>query len=160
MFESLADYISVIISISALAFTIIIFAKKQKSDQFRTALDVSERLEKATNELIKAASIAREKFPTSEWAQEFFLTTIKAPTLELLTVYEIFALLVNHKELTNQNIIKHFKHSLKLEVDDAFKNYPDIAQNEEEFTEVKELLKKWNEEDSKSNGEHSKSSTE
>lgn len=155
MFENFVDYISVSIAISAFIITIITYIKKQKSDQFRTALDISDRLEKATNELINSSNIAESNYPQvgdeslARHLNKQYLEEIKSPTLELLTVYEFFSFLVNNKELTNPNIIKYFKRSLILEVEHAFKNYPDIAQDEEEFKEIKELLKKWKE-DSKS----------
>lgn len=143
--EIMVDILTILVAISAVGISIYTFVKKQKSDQFRIALDINDRLEKTTNELINSSKVAESKYPRQLGDQ--YLEEIKSPTLELLTVYEFFSFLVNNKELTNSNVIKYFKRSLILEVERIFRDYPDIAQDEEEFKEIKTLFKKWKDEE-------------
>jgi hypothetical protein len=47
------DYIPIVISLFAVVVSIVTFIKKEKSDQFRIALDIHDKLEKCVNELSK-----------------------------------------------------------------------------------------------------------
>ena len=148
MFDIIWNVITILISILALGITLFTYVKKQKSDQFRIALDINDRLRDATNELINSSKVAEKKFPKAT-VPDYHLEEIKSPTLTLLTVYEFFSFLVNKKELTNSNIIEYFKRSLELDVEKSFKDFPDIKSDQEEFREIKTLLKKWKEEEAK-----------
>ena len=97
------DYIPIVISLFAVAVSIVTFIKKEKSDQFRIALDIHDKLEKCVNELSK----------------------------------------INDKgEIRNKNVIKFFKPSFQLETQRIFQLYPDIANDDEAFGEIKKLLTK------------------
>jgi hypothetical protein len=119
---------TIFISLGALAVSIITFVRKQKSDQFRTALDIHDRLEQIANELIEVYFDDLKK---------------KQKSLEYLELWEWFAFLVNNKEITNTTIQKYFKPSLVVEVEKIFNDYPDVANNAEAFQETKKLLSKW-----------------
>ncbi len=148
MFDIIWNVITILISILALGITLFTYVKKQKSDQFRIALDINDRLRDATNELINSSKVAEKKFPKAT-VPDYHLEETKSPTLTLLAVYEFFSFLVNKKELTNSNIIEYFKRSLELDVEKSFKDFPDIKSDQEEFREIKTLLKKWKEEEAK-----------
>jgi hypothetical protein len=153
MLSEILDILPIVVASSALILSIYTFFKKQKSDQFRIALDINDRLEKATNELISSSKIAESTSPQvsdqslAHQLREQYLQEIKSPTLHLLSVYEFFSLLVNKNELTNLHIIKYFKRGLILDADRIFKDYPEIAQHDEDFKETKNLLRKWKKED-------------
>lgn len=142
--SSLIDYLAIGISLSALSVSIITFIKKRKSDQFRIALDISDRLEKATDELIQASEIAGNQFTSFESDKRH--NALRQPTLHLLNVYEFLSFLVNNGEINNKNIIKYFKPGMIEEIKQIFGDYPDIAQDET-YDDIKKLLKKWEDED-------------
>jgi hypothetical protein len=103
--DIVVDILTIVVAISAVGISIYTFVKKQKSDQFRIALDINYRLEETTDEIIQAVENAGIKFQSYE--REEFLKSIKQPQLKLLNIYEFFSFLVINGEITNTTIIKY-----------------------------------------------------
>jgi hypothetical protein len=119
---------AIVISVVAVAVSIITFDRRQKSDEFRIALDIHNKLEQLVNEIIVNKDNSRNR---------------RSKSLEYLDTWEYFAFLVNNKEIKNHNIYNFFKKSLCDETRQVFQEYPDIANNDKSFEEVKGLRKKW-----------------
>ncbi len=122
-----ADYIPIIISLFALGVAIITFLKKRKSDEFRIALDIHNKLEQIVNEAYQAPDSAQKK----------------SKTLEYLNTWEFFAFLVKSKEIKNENIHDFFKPRFVKEVKATFRAYPKIDEDKKSFKQVRDLLEKW-----------------
>jgi hypothetical protein len=118
--------VPIAISVAALAVSTWTFVRRQKSDEFRVALDINSKLEQSLSELVLVSSNER-----------------RSKTLEYLSIWEFFAFLVNNKEIKNDSIQKFFKPSLVKEIERIFQEYPDLAKNTEAYEETKILLKKW-----------------
>jgi hypothetical protein len=52
-------------------------------------------------------------------------------------------LLVNHREITNETILDHFKPNLIRDYDATFKEYRDLKNDDNEFPQFKTLYRKW-----------------
>ena len=136
MIGSNPDYLSIfistivpiLISLGAVGVSIRVFLVKQKNEEFRIALEIHDKLEQKVNELIQV-------YPDSQRRRD--------KSLEYLNIVEYFAFLVNSKEIKNRNIQKYFKSSLKEDVREIFKEYPDLSKKEDTFEETKKLLEKW-----------------
>jgi hypothetical protein len=121
------DYFTLAVSFGAVGVSAYTFLRKQKSEQFSIALDISNKLEENVNKLLgtETGTPARRSY-----------------ALEYLNTLEFLAFLINNGELKNRSIIKYFKPTLIQETKRIFHDYPDIAKDETVFEEVRKLLRK------------------
>lgn len=136
------DIISMLaVAISLLSFTIVLShnKKKAKSDQFKFALDLNDRIERIDDKI----SDVIEQFnrsAKSEDDRKYFLDAKEDLSSEKLNTLEFLSLLINNNEITNKSIIKHFKPTLIDDTKYIFKEYPDLEKDEEKYDELKKLL--------------------
>jgi hypothetical protein len=132
-----ALYISILsIGVSVITF-VVTFIKQQRSQQFRIAIDVNDKLKETVN---KFAEFGRQPHHDIE-----IKTAKRLHALQYLDTMELFSFLVRNKEITNENIINYFKPSMISEAKRIFQDYPDVAQNNNAFEDVKNMLRKWGE---------------
>lgn len=128
MLESfLINYSPIGVSVAAFIVSIWTFSRKQKSDEFRIALDIHNRLEKIVN----------EAYRVPEGAQR------NSKILEYLNTWEFFAFLVKSDELGNENIHDFFKPRFVKEVKETFLVYQKIEEDKKAFKQVRHLLEEW-----------------
>jgi hypothetical protein len=132
--------VPIIISLTALSISILTYIKKQKSDQFKIALDINYKLEEIDNKLLNTI----EKFNRNSTPEQERQAIIKSISLEELNTLEFISFLVNNGEITNKNIIKYFTPTLCKVSEKVFEDYPDIKTNSSKFYELKKLLEKLN----------------
>lgn len=130
---------SVVISLFSLSMVLFNNAKKTKSDQFKIAMDMNYRIEDLDNKL--GAVIAKYTNSTkSEIDSTSFRNVYHDLVVEKLNTMEFFAMLINKHEITNKNIIKHFKPTFIEDTDFIFKEYPGLEKDENKYEELKKLL--------------------
>ena len=120
-------YVSLAVAFGAVAVSVITFLRKQKSEQFRIALDINNRLEENVNQLLNTEKDTPER---------------RSYSLQYLNSLEFLSFLINKGEIKNKNIIEFFKPRLMNETKRIFDDYPDIANDEKAFEEIKKLRKK------------------
>jgi len=127
------DYIPIFIASLSLILALILFLKRQKSDQFRIFFDIQDRLDRNLYEL-------REIYRNlnKPETQNTFRNEKKSNSLQCLNILEFFSLLVNTNEINNRKIILYYKKVVQQESEQVFNDYPDIK--EEDFEELKKLL--------------------
>ncbi len=122
------DIISMLaVAISLLSFAIVLShnKKKAKSDQFKFAGDLNDRIERIDNKI----SDVIEQFDRSTKSEDdwkYFLDAKGDLSSEKLNTLEFLSLLINNNEITNRSIIKHFKPTLIEESKYIFKQYPEL----------------------------------
>jgi hypothetical protein len=130
---------SVVISLFSLSLVIWNNAKKTRSDQFKIAMDMNYRIEDLDNKL--GAVIAKYNNSTkSEVDLTSFRTEYDDLSMEKLNTMKFLAMLINKHEITNKNIIKHFKPTFIEDSDYLFKEYPKLEKDENKYEELKNLL--------------------
>lgn len=142
MVAEFVNYIPIVISIAAFGVSIITYIKKSKSDQFRIAVDIQNQLEESVNKLILIEERLNDK-ALPEVEKKALNRQRKSMSLYYLNILEFLALLIRRREITNKNIIRYFKPSIKDESKQVFEDYPDIEQDPAMYEEIKELLEQW-----------------
>jgi glutathione peroxidase-family protein len=132
-----ALYISILsIGVSVITF-VVTFIKQQRSQQFRIAIDVNDKLKETVN---KFAEFGRQPHHDIE-----IKTAKSCMHYNTLIQWNFFSFLVRNKEITNENIINYFRPSMISEAKRIFQDYLDVAQNNNAFEDVKNMLRKWGE---------------
>ncbi|MGD1835323.1 MAG: hypothetical protein ACPKQO_06340 [Nitrososphaeraceae archaeon] len=131
------DFISIVIAVIAIIISIITFAKRKKSDQFKIALDINNKLEKNIDEFSKSdfSPENSDELSNDDPSQ-------RSKAIQLLSTIEFLSFTINHKEITNKNIIQYFKSPLINESKKIFQKYPDFEENKELYQETKKILRK------------------
>jgi hypothetical protein len=127
---------SISIVISLIGSIIYGSIKKRKSDQFRIALDINDRLERNTERYIEI-EIDSNNNPNKKYLYDQLK---RSNAIALLTILEFLSLLINNKEITEDNITKYFKPVIVEETEFVFKEYSDIANDKTMFEELRKLL--------------------
>lgn len=92
--------VSSVVSSVAVAISMYTFLRKQKSEQFRIAIDIQNKLEEDVNQLIKAKDNPSDR---------------RSYSLQYLNTLELLSLLINKGEIKNKNVIEFFKPRLTTE---------------------------------------------
>jgi hypothetical protein len=109
----------------------ITFWRTRKSEQVRIASDISKDLTEIENMILKVPG-------------DFAHQDIRRRRhIQYLNVWEWFSLLVNHREITNETILDHFKPNLIRDHDAIFKEYRDLKDDDNKFPQFKTLYRKW-----------------
>src|SRR6478735_7365996 len=130
------DILSLIVAISAVIFSLILFYKQRKSDQFRIFFDIEDRRDR---NLFELREIYRNL--NKPETQKTFIEEKASNSLQSLNLLEFFSLLVNTKEISNRRIISYYKRVVEEEAEQVFTDYPNIKK--EDFEELDKLLKKY-----------------
>jgi hypothetical protein len=136
------DIISMLaVAISLLSFTIVLWhnKRKAKSDQFKFALDLNDRIERIDDKI----SDLIERFNRSAKSDDdrkSFLDAKEDLSSEKLNTLVFLSLLISNNEITNKSIIKHFKPTLIEDTKYLFKEYSELEKDDEKYEELKKLL--------------------
>lgn len=148
------DITSVIIAVSALGFSIASFSityyRGRKMEQIKTVIEISNKLDESENKFFTIEDKIREMETKNKIMNYEDISALerqhKDEYLLYMNYWEFFAFLVNQKEINNKNIKKYFKKNFKSGTNRFFTKYPIYKNNDDDFEEVKKLLKKWKDE--------------
>lgn len=130
-YDIYSTWIPIVISSGAFIVSIWTFSRKQKSEEFRIALDLNSKIKEQSDEIVEAYS--RNEPPEK----------IRYKELEYLNTWEFFAFLVNNGEIKNKNILNYFKPTFVSGVKETLEEYRDVAENNQKYGEIRTLLKRW-----------------
>ncbi len=136
--------ISAISATISVISAIAVFFWTRKKEEFGKAIELISRIEKANYEL---TDIHNKLYEKDRSKNDISITdqTKKVKSIEYLNGCELFAFLVNNKQIKNPRIKKyfrnHFEEPVKLILEDY---YNEFYTDEKGFEEIKKLLRKWN----------------
>lgn len=134
-FKDFMDIVGNLATAGALAVTIVtfwlVFRRTNKSKQFSIANDISNSFTEIEGEILK--------LPKDEAHEK----VRKYRRVQYMNVWEWFGLLVKNKQITDETILEHFKHSLIRDHDTVFGEYPDLRDDKNEFPHFRDLYDKW-----------------
>ena len=145
------DITSIIIAVSAFGFSIASFSisyhRGRKMEQIKTVIEISNKLDETENKFLAIEDKMREMQIKNKILEDEDYSALerqhKDEYLLYMNHWEFFSFLVNQKEIHNENIKKFFKKNFKSGTKRFFTKYPNYKNNDEDFEEVKKLLKKW-----------------
>lgn len=148
MAYDLVDGITIVVSIFAVGFSvatfIITYRKGKKSEQMKTAMEISAKLDEAENKILELQDQLQKSDNQgylSSSSNSILKRNLKDAYLTYMNHWEFYSFLVNNREIDNKNIKKYFEDNLISGTNSFFKEYPDYITKERSFKEIKTLLK-------------------
>ena len=109
----------------------ITFWRTRKSVQIRIVSEFSRNLHEAENKIAEISDMPHDE-------------SLKAIRYkQYLNQWEFVSFLVNKGEIKDKHIREYFKPSLISDYELIFARYKQLAENENEYKEIKKLYKKW-----------------
>lgn len=131
----IASNIAVILAFFFTSITfLVLFIRNRKDEQIKMAMELLKQLSDSdnllTNTLLQyrqsnSIDISGNKKPVYD--------IIKNSIIKHFNNWELFALLVNKKELTDSTILEHFKDNFIAEKEKILSKYSDLNNNEDKY---------------------------
>jgi hypothetical protein len=141
----MVDYLSLTISIGAVILAVSTFVinyrRSRKTEQLKLFMEISSRLTDARIKIYEIIGKLHSNTKDPELIKLWNMDHSNA-TVSFMNHWELFALLVNTKELEDEKIINHYKGFFYQDVENYSGDIPGFR-SEDIYPEIKKLLKKW-----------------
>jgi hypothetical protein len=142
------SYIAVILAFVFTSITfLVVFRRNRKDEQLKMAIEMLKQLSDSDNLLENTLLQLKEPSSINIYGdKKYAYETLRASIIKHFNNWELFALLVNKKEIKDDAILEHFKENFITEKESMLVKYPDLENNESKYPQIKLLYDKWKKE--------------